>query len=775
MSNLLAAFAQTIWKKMTDRDRGRLSKAFQGFLVGVRDPVALQGLLDRLFVHPFLQPALFEIRERLLVALGQGRGEIPGGHHLQIVVLSSFGCHQLQILFAEVFPQVFVHQHADAESGSIDLLRGDPFLHIGQELFMISAEDLRRRLIRHGPAVHIGEEGFHALNAAIEVPDPRKHEEVDQILLIVPMGQIPQEGHPLPACKQFFRDRPELRRPYAQDALRRDVGDQLHLKGPVALILFLDESFIQRHAPLRSGLPSGGEGIAAFKCPGHLLQIAADGQVLRAGALAAAAFDAGAGLAVARQDQVVEIDPLAGPASRGALEAVVQGKILGDRDLHGAAVDAVFAGGAGDGRIGVEELRYLADDGVFLLAEGSEVPEHGAVVLHLLQAVHAAEHPDHPGLSGGKAQGPAGHGGLGGAGLQQSFRLRGNADQGAALAGLHDRDGLMILPGHLQAPAGLDVGLVHVHVIHLQLDKIQAVAVAGEDLLQQLRGIMEGHPHIKDLSLRLLFPDKAEGVVCHAAGEDVVAHVVQQIVVKIRDAAVLQLLVENGFHVLRILEIPERQLRGQLEALPGMPLHQRFADGLLPFVAVIGIGRIEIGKTQLQEAIKQGEDPVKIEAGGVAGIQQRQAHGAEAKAHVLVGGHVFPSLSLKRSQFAAYLLLTAYHVLSEGTRQARHFFEKQQHFQRDYPGSKKESPEMTMISRDSVSPSAFHARSAHHVLRQRNTSCKKAPFVNRQKTLFCWWRAADSLAFSPCGERRKSRCLPVFELADESHQCGFRT
>ena len=104
---------------------------------------------------------------------------------------------------------------------------------------------------------------------------------------------------------------------------------------------------------------------------------------------------------------------------------------------------------------------------------------------------------------------------------------------------------------------------------------------------------MEGHSYLKNPALRLLSCYKSECIVLPALLIDISSHIMKQISVKILHSAVFQLLVKNTLQILRILKISQRQLRHQLEAIPGIPFRQSPAHGLLSMVPVVCISGIK--------------------------------------------------------------------------------------------------------------------------------------------------------------------------------------
>ena len=159
----------------------------------------------------------------------------------------------------------------------------------------------------------------------------------------------------------------------------------------------------------------------------------------------------------------------------------------------------------------------------------------------------------------------------------------GNLAQQAALDRLHDDNRLVVLAGHLVAPAGLDVVVLPVRVVDLQLDELH-LRVLGKQLVQHVGLVVEGEAHVLEQALLL----HLQGVVPNAELVKglgaVVAAVVQQVEVEIPGTGAPQ----RGLqHLLGLAgglgSGPGGQLGGQLEAFPGVPVHQSGFYSLLGF------------------------------------------------------------------------------------------------------------------------------------------------------------------------------------------------
>ena len=180
--------------------------------------------------------------------------------------------------------------------------------------------------------------------------------------------------------------------------------------------------------------------------------------------------------------QIGVVDPLVGRVAGvfQPLHVVVEAEVIGDGDLPGALGGAVAAVGAGDLRLGADDLRHLFQQMNLIGRERLELLHIAGVVLQLLRTAHAAEDGQHPVQSGGKPDGPGGQAGGRVGPAQQHGGLLREVHQGAPLHRLHDHDLLAVFPGHLIALPGLDVGVLPVQVVDLELDQLGLRVVLGD-------------------------------------------------------------------------------------------------------------------------------------------------------------------------------------------------------------------------------------------------------------------------------------------------------
>ena len=127
----------------------------------------------------------------------------------------------------------------------------------------------------------------------------------------------------------------------------------------------------------------GREESAIFKFIRHFFKQLPDGQVLRTGLLAPAAFDALTGFPVACMRSIEVIPHLTGKSAGCPHDTVVYGEILRYRYVFRAVMGAVSACCTWDRRIRIDDLNYLLDDLLFFLAERFQIRKGCTVIQHL--------------------------------------------------------------------------------------------------------------------------------------------------------------------------------------------------------------------------------------------------------------------------------------------------------------------------------------------------------------------------------------------------------
>ena len=313
------------------------------------------------------------------------------------------------------------------------------------------------------------------------------------------------------------------------------------------------------------------------------------------------------------------------------LFGVVEGKILRNRNPLGAALHAVPASGTGDGRDGGDDLRRLCQRLQLHLPQGLRRVHDPGVLLQLGHGGHPAE--DHHDVlqAGGKAERPLGRGPVGVDRGQDPGRLLRQLGQPPALYRLHHRDLFPVLYRRLIAPPGLDAAVLPVQVVELELHQLH-LRVLRQDLVQDLRRVVEGEAQTAEFPGRLLLPEEGEAAQPLGRLVGILVDIVEEVPVEIVHAALLELLVEDPRLVLLrpVLEQDQGQLVRQSKALPRVPVYQAVPDNALALLVVVHIGGVEVGEPPLQEGVHHFADLLHVHHALDLGVQHGQAHHAKA-------------------------------------------------------------------------------------------------------------------------------------------------
>ena len=311
------------------------------------------------------------------------------------------------------------------------------------------------------------------------------------------------------------------------------------------------------------------------------------------------------------------------PAEHGT--GIETGEHGGNIDLHGAAVGAVAAGGTGDEIHAVKNAPHFRNGFVFLSLQRTEVFHKAKVIRHLFLAAHAGEHHHHALLRGGIADGIAGVASALQT-VQNGSGLLRQVHQIAALYRLHDDGRLSVSAADLQTGHAPDHRAVRVQIVKLDLYRFNA-GLLGEDPVQHLRRVVEGHADMPDLSLGLQLPGNVEGPAVHIFIVPCTAHGVHQVKVKVFHPAGLKLRGKEGADIRFLIKKSEGELVGQYKAFPGVSGDETFSQRCLALAAQIGPGRVKIVEAALHKQICHPRKTGQVDLI----FQLRQSHAAEAK------------------------------------------------------------------------------------------------------------------------------------------------
>ena len=188
---------------------------------------------------------------------------------------------------------------------------------------------------------------------------------------------------------------------------------------------------------------------------------------------------------------------------------------------------------------------------------------------------------------------------------------------------------------HLITEAGLHQLAVPVDGVERDLDKLD-LRMIRQHAVQQLGGGMEGDAQVADLSVFLpLFRVIEQVRRLHDAALAVITvvvdvlNVVEQIVIDIVHAQIVQLTPEGLFDLLFRDQHKGRELCRDRKALPRMPLHQRLPGRFLAFAVVIDKACVKVGVPGVQKCVHHPVELRVIEIGGPG--EYRKPHHAKAQ------------------------------------------------------------------------------------------------------------------------------------------------
>ncbi len=312
-------------------------------------------------------------------------------------------------------------------------------------------------------------------------------------------------------------------------------------------------------------------------------------------------------------------------------ELIPDAEIVRNVHAHGAG-HTVAAAGAADFDVAAQDVGSLPDGGVLGVGHGAEISEGGEVVVQLVFCTHAGEDDLHIFMAGHPAQRPGGIGGIRTQGVQRCGGVCRQGCQRAALDGLHDDEGNIQLFGKSIASVSCDLlsTVVGVEVVVLQLAEVPRLV--AQDMLEARRVVVAGEAKIPDAPGGLLLPEPVYDA--HLFGRIVAGFVqgMQQIEVDVVHAQPLELLLEDVFGLVEGLAAPQRQLGGEVEALPrplgNDPAHERFA-----LTAVVGESGVKVVDARLPGSVQQLFGPHFVDAairqGGEAHTPVAQQRGGD--------------------------------------------------------------------------------------------------------------------------------------------------
>ena len=280
--------------------------------------------------------------------------------------------------------------------------------------------------------------------------------------------------------------------------------------------------------------------------------------------------------------------------------------------------------------MGVDDICHLKAGGLLVLAERLEVLHVREVVLHLRKVAHAAEHAHNVGQACRKPNGPARDGEVGVHALEQFLCLRRHVGERPTLNRLHHDDGLAVLGCHLVAGARLNPLALPVQIVYLQLHKLH-LGMLGKDLVEQFWVVVIREAHVAHQTGLLLLEQPLKAVELLVVRIAACLDAMQQVIVEVVDAGLLELRVEHVVAPLQRVEELVMQLGGKGIALSRIAVHERRLGNVLACKAVVHPCGIEVGKASVHKQVDHLLNLLHVHVRGIVWIESRQAHKAESE------------------------------------------------------------------------------------------------------------------------------------------------
>ena len=188
-------------------------------------------------MRPWGEAALLDVRNRRLVLLGEGRGEVPGDHHVYIIFIAFNYGNFFKVFRAEIRVEIVRHKHFDAEADGIDLAAFYPAAALVRQSRRVFFECLRAQRVAGRPVVHIREKGVERGDGGGIVLFLVQNQRVEVVLVQIPVRQIGEKEADVGFPAKLSSERAAIRHTHAENALRRERRDELCHEGRVFLVL----------------------------------------------------------------------------------------------------------------------------------------------------------------------------------------------------------------------------------------------------------------------------------------------------------------------------------------------------------------------------------------------------------------------------------------------------------------------------------------------------------------------------------------------------------
>lgn len=208
----------------------------QDRFAGVVDAETFATLLQRLVVHPAVEPPLGEVGQRLFEMLDERHAESPCHGHVDVILSARQGGQPVEVVRVEFFVEVMCQQGDDPEPDGIGAPAREPFVDAGQGRRRGAAERLHAagRDVAGRPVVDVGQEAFEGVERLAGRADVSQQDAVQVVFVVVAVGQLRQECSRFGGAAQRACESAQLRNAAAQHPVGVDARREAGRKGCVA-------------------------------------------------------------------------------------------------------------------------------------------------------------------------------------------------------------------------------------------------------------------------------------------------------------------------------------------------------------------------------------------------------------------------------------------------------------------------------------------------------------------------------------------------------------
>lgn len=205
--------------------------------MSIADAETLNGFLYGFVVAPNVESVARNVANHGIVLFCQRCREIPGNHHIDVILVRFHFGHHFGIFWLEKVVEVETHKHLDAETASVGVRAFYPYFHIVKQFRSVLLEYLWRERVAGRPIVDIWQETVGLAYGLVKVFRQTDDECVQVVFLVVFVWQMLDELFCLIGWGELLCQFAQDGRAHAYDCILVDGWHQSGLKVAVAKVL----------------------------------------------------------------------------------------------------------------------------------------------------------------------------------------------------------------------------------------------------------------------------------------------------------------------------------------------------------------------------------------------------------------------------------------------------------------------------------------------------------------------------------------------------------